>query len=58
MKHKIIDLFSAEFLEIVIDWDGTKVWINGPDGCLFRAYRIDKLVIDDMRKLSTLPIEE
>lgn len=46
---RMIDLHSAEFLEISIDWDGKKVWINGPDGCVFRAYRVEKLILDDRR---------
>jgi len=49
MENKMIDLFEADCLEVIIDYTGTKVWVNGPDGCLLRVYNIKNLVIDDRR---------
>jgi hypothetical protein len=51
-RHKMIDLFEQEELEIHIDWTGKKVWINGDQGCLLRAYNIKKInLVDDRTKL-------
>ena len=46
----MIDIAKPKVIEILIREDGTSVWINGEDGCLFRACRIGKLIVKDDRK--------
>jgi hypothetical protein len=48
---QMIDISDIESLEITIDWDGKRVWVNGEDGCLLRAYNIKNLVLLDKRVL-------
>lgn len=38
-------------IQIIIDADGKKVWINNQEKCLFRGYDIKKVYIDDKRLL-------
>lgn len=40
----------ATNIQIQISADGRTVWINGDHGCLFRASRIDRLQVDDLRE--------
>lgn len=46
----MIDLAKPKLIEILIREEGTSVWINGEEGCLFRACRIGKLVVNDDRR--------
>lgn len=42
----MIDLNKAPLLEIIIEQDPNqnwRLWVNGPEGCLLRAYRIEAL---------------
>lgn len=42
------DVTAPNVLQISVSADGRTVWVNGPDGCLFRACRIGHLqVVDD-----------
>jgi len=43
------DITAPEVIEICISSDSKRVWINGVDGCIFRAYRIKKLILTDDR---------
>lgn len=45
------DVNGLELLEVVISADGTQMWINGHDGCLFRACRIKEIKVLDNRKV-------
>ena len=46
-----IDVTTIDSLEIVIDEDGTKVWVNNQNGfCVARWYGIKKLIVEDRRK--------
>lgn len=47
----MLDVTEPEVIEILINNTGKVVWINGPDGCLFRACRIKKLILNDEREL-------
>lgn len=43
----IVDLPELDTLEIKITHhaDGYRVWLNGPQGLLFRAYRVKKIIL-------------
>lgn len=43
----MIDISHVDELEITISSDGKKLWINTIDGCKFRAYNIQRLIIKD-----------
>ena len=45
----MIDLTCPELVEVVIDSNGSKVWVNVDNECQFRAFDIQNLVIDDRR---------
>lgn len=45
----MIDLFSSEVVEVQINHDGTKIWVNTEHGCQLRIYRIGKLEVVDER---------
>ncbi|HEY6257195.1 MAG TPA: hypothetical protein VIY51_15535 [Xanthobacteraceae bacterium] len=38
-----VDIPSIRWLEIVVSDDRRNVWVNGPNGLLLRAYRIEQL---------------
>jgi hypothetical protein len=40
---------DPDTLEIVIDYSGTKVWINVDGECVGRWYHVKRLEIDDRR---------
>jgi len=44
------DLSELDYLQIIISQDGKTVWINNEERCLFRAQKINKVVIKDDRK--------
>jgi len=48
----MVDLNSVEYLQIRIEKD--KVWINGPEKCLFRAYNVGQISVEDNRSKETL----
>lgn len=48
-KTEMQDITSPKVIEICISSDSKRVWINGVDGCIFRAYRIKKLILTDDR---------
>lgn len=52
-EKQIKDITAPEVIEISIREDGRVVWINNGEKCLFRACRIEKLVIDDRRDIFT-----
>lgn len=52
MPEQFIDLHEADHIEVVVvrDHNGTKLWVNVNGKCMFRAYRIKELEIDDNGK--------
>lgn len=44
------DWTELDYLEIIISRDGKTVWINDEEKCLFRAQKINKVNIRDVRK--------
>ena len=52
MNHNrtMIDIVDPIEIEIHISDDGTKLWINDELKCLFRAYGIKRLILNDDRK--------
>jgi hypothetical protein len=49
MTNEWTDVVAPKSVEIVIDHDSKRIWINVDGVCTFRAYRIEKLAIDDRR---------
>lgn len=49
------DLVAPKNVEIIIDHEGTRVWVNVDGICAFRAYRIGKLTVVDKRLPSEPP---
>ena len=45
----MLDMKDPDTLEIVIDYSGTKVWINVDGECAGRWYHIKQLTMDDRR---------
>ena len=43
----MLDLREPKTVQIQISSDRKTVWVNTEDGCVFRASRIQELVVDD-----------
>jgi hypothetical protein len=43
------DLTEAEFVEIKVMkiGDTFRVWVNAPEGCVFRAYKVKEVIADE-----------
>jgi len=46
-----LDVAAPEVVQVVVKDDGKVIWVNVDGVCLFRACRVEKLIIDDQRKL-------
>ena len=44
------DVAGPDYVEILIDSNGRRVWINVDGVCRFRACRVKNLVLNDERK--------
>lgn len=45
-----VDVTAPEVVEILIRSDGKVVWVNVDGFCLFRACRVQKLLVEDQRE--------
>lgn len=45
----MLDVTAPEALQVLISDDGTTIWVNDAEKCLFRACRIGELVVEDLR---------
>lgn len=57
MTTETSDFYSADIVEIMIDADETKVWVDVNGRNVFRAYRIKRLALNDHRQPSPTPKE-
>ena len=48
-EQKLIDIRGPRDVEIVINADGTTIWVNIEGMCMFRAQNVENLVLDDDR---------
>jgi len=49
--NEMVDVRNVRALEVHINADGKRLWVNSEDGCLFRAQNIEKLAVNDDRAL-------
>jgi len=49
LEVKMLDIAAPEAVEITIQADGKKVWVNVDGICMFRACRIKHLTLNDDR---------
>jgi hypothetical protein len=57
----MFDLTEAEYVEIKVvkTGDTFKVWVNAPEGCVFRAYKVKEVILDaDDETKAALKTEE
>lgn len=50
-ETRTLDIRNADNIEVVISSDGHKLWINVEGMCLFRAYNVSNIVVEDYRPL-------
>jgi hypothetical protein len=48
-----IDLTSPRYIQIRISRDRKTIWINTEKECIFRACKIGKLDIDDLKEIKS-----
>lgn len=46
---EMMDMKDLPYLEIQINNDGTKVWLNTENRCILRIQSIRKVIVDDRR---------
>ena len=49
MLRSFVDIIRSDVVEITINADGTRMWIDTEKGNVCRIYNIGKLVLRDMR---------
>ena len=49
MLRRYIDIIQSDVVEITINTDGTRMWIDTEKGNVCRIYNIGRLVLRDMR---------